>query len=72
MKELLETALPALGARLQERDIREDPTLERRYVLEIPVLLYEDREIARYRITAAELWARLRTAGFPFPGRPTP
>jgi hypothetical protein len=72
MKELLEGALPALGARLVEKDIREDPALERRYFLEIPVLLYGDREIARYRITAAELRERLRAAGFPFPARPTP
>jgi hypothetical protein len=72
MKELLERALPALGAQLLEKDIREDPGLERRYVLEIPVLLYGDREIARYRITAAELRERLEAAGYPFPEPSTP
>jgi glutaredoxin-like protein DUF836 len=72
MRELLEGVLPALGARLLEKDIREDPALERRYFLEIPVLLHGDREIARYRITAAEVRERLRAAGFPFPERSTP
>jgi hypothetical protein len=72
MKELVERELPALGARLLEKDIRDDPALERRYVLEIPVLLYGDREIARYRVTAAELAERLRAAGFPLAVRPIP
>jgi hypothetical protein len=63
MREIVERALPALGARLEERDITEDPELERRYVFEIPVLLFEGREIARHRITADELLPKLRAAG---------
>jgi hypothetical protein len=65
MRELVEHALPALGARLVERDITEDAELERRYVFDIPVLLYEGREIARHRIAVDELVPRLRAAGFP-------
>jgi hypothetical protein len=64
MREIVEPALPALGARLEERDITEDPELERRYVFEIPVLLFEGREVARHRIAAAELLPKLRAAGF--------
>jgi hypothetical protein len=65
MREVVEHALPVLGARLVERDITQDPELERRYVFDIPVLLYDGREIARYRIGAEELLPRLRAAGFP-------
>jgi len=65
MRELLERALPALGAGLEERDVTDDPELERRYLLEIPVLLFEGREVARHRITADELLPRLRAVGFP-------
>jgi Glutaredoxin-like domain (DUF836) len=65
MREVVEHALVAIGARLLERDITQDPELERRYVFDIPVLLYEGREVARHRIAADELLPRLRAAGFP-------
>lgn len=42
-----------------ERDVRDDPVLERRYVFEIPVLLLGEVEVARHRVSAAELQARL-------------
>jgi len=64
MRAIVEHALPALGARLEERDITQDPELERRYAFDIPVLLFEGREVARHRITADELRPRLRAAGF--------
>ncbi len=64
MREVVERALPALGARLEERDITQDPELERRYVFEIPVLLFEGREVARHRVTADELLPKLRAVGF--------
>ena len=66
MREVVEQALPALGARLEERDITQDPELERRYVFDIPVLLYEGREVARHRIAPDELLPRLRAAGLRF------
>ena len=65
MREIVERALPALGARLEERDITQDPELERRYFLDIPVLLFDGREVARHRIAADELVSRLRATGFP-------
>jgi len=35
---------------LEEVDISTDPELERRYGLEIPILLVEGRKIAKYRV----------------------
>ena len=64
MREVVERALPALGARLVERDITEDPELERRYVFDIPVLLVKGKEVARHRVGSDELLPRLRAAGF--------
>jgi hypothetical protein len=40
---------------LVEVDIRSDPALEKRYLLEIPVLLQGDKVIARYRVGEEEL-----------------
>lgn len=51
-------------AAIDERDVREHPSLERRYVFEIPVLLWEDHEVARHRISAAQLRARLHELGW--------
>jgi hypothetical protein len=51
-------------ARLVERDVREDPELEKRYRLEIPVLLWGDREVVRHRVTEPELRRRLQELGF--------
>jgi hypothetical protein len=65
MREVVEHALPDLGAQLVERDITQDPELERRYVFDIPVLLYDGKEVARHRIAAEDLLPRLRAAGFP-------
>jgi hypothetical protein len=55
----------ALGASavIVEKDLREDPQLERRYLLEIPVLLFEGHEIARHRVEEQELRARLAALG---------
>ncbi len=54
-------------ARLVERDVREDPELEKRYRLEIPVLLWGEREVVRHRVTEAELRRRLHELGFGAP-----
>ncbi|MBI3932213.1 MAG: glutaredoxin family protein [Acidobacteria bacterium] len=51
--------LAEAGGSLVERDIRDDPETERRYLLEIPVLLLGDTEIARHRVTEAGLRRRL-------------
>ncbi len=59
LREALEPVLAELGLQLLERDVREDPALERRYLFEIPVLLLGDRELARHRASTAELRERL-------------
>jgi hypothetical protein len=55
MRAVVEEVAEELGLAFVERDVRDDPELERLYVLEIPVLLMEARVVARYRITPAEL-----------------
>jgi len=63
MRAVVERVLPAFGALLAERDVRDDPALEARYLLEIPVLLLGGREIVRHRVSEDELRRRLREAG---------
>jgi hypothetical protein len=62
MSEVVRSVLAELGASLVELDVRDDPELERRYVLEIPVLLLGDAEIARHRTTADELRRKLTSS----------
>ncbi len=59
MAEVVQRVLAECGGRLVERDVAEDPELAKRYRLAIPVLLWEGRELARHRITEAELRRRL-------------
>ena len=47
---------------LREVDISGDPVLERRYGLDVPVLLLDGVETARHRIDEAELVRRLAQA----------
>ena len=54
MRAVVESVAPALGFTLRERDVRENEEWKA-YRLEIPVLLADGREIARHRISAAEL-----------------
>jgi hypothetical protein len=51
-------------ARLEEIDIANDPDLEARYGLEIPVLLVNGRKAAKYRISEKELTRLLRSRAF--------
>ena len=52
------------GLGLVERDVRDDPEMERRYLLEIPVLLFGEVELARHRVRPLEaLASRLRELG---------
>ncbi len=48
-----------------ERDVAADPDLEKRYVFEIPVLLWGAHEVVRHRTTETALRARLAALGFP-------
>lgn len=59
MRDVARAVLAGTDVRLVEVDVGEDPELERRYLLEIPVLLLGDAEIARHRITPEELRRRL-------------
>lgn len=59
MREVVLRVLAERGGSLLERDVREDPELERRYRFEIPVLLLGERELGRQRISESELRERL-------------
>jgi hypothetical protein len=64
--EMHDAVLPLLRARglgLVERDVRDDPEMERRYLLEIPVLLFGEVELARHRLDVDALASRLRDLG---------
>lgn len=59
MRELALRVLAEHGGSLVERDVREDPELERLYRFEIPVLLLGQRELGRHRISETALRERL-------------
>ena len=63
MREAVLPVLRSLGLELRERDVRDDPELEKRYLLEIPVLLWAGREVALHRTTPDDLRRRLREMG---------
>jgi hypothetical protein len=63
MRAVVERVLPEFDARLEERNVGDDPRLEARYVFEIPVLLLGERELVRHRVTDEELRRLLRGAG---------
>jgi hypothetical protein len=63
MREMVLPVLQACGLALLERDVRDDPALSRRYLLQIPVLLWGDHEVARHRVSEDTLRARLRDLG---------
>ena len=50
-------------ARIEEINIANDPELEARYGLEIPVLLVNGRKAAKYRVTEEALQRLLRAEG---------
>jgi hypothetical protein len=68
MRHTLERVAGDFGARIEDVDIRSDADLERRYLLEIPVLLLGRRELARHRVEEAELRRRLEAAFAPRTG----
>ena len=63
MADAVRAAIAGLDATLVERDVREDPETFARYRDEIPVLLFDGRELARHRVRAAELRSRLLALG---------
>jgi Glutaredoxin-like domain (DUF836) len=58
MRAIVDDVAVPLGFTVEERDVRERDEWAR-YLLEIPVLLAEDREVARHRVEPAELARRL-------------
>jgi len=67
MREVVSPVAAELGLALAERDVRSDPELDALYRNDIPVLLLGGREVARHRVTAADLRARLRAMRSPSP-----
>jgi hypothetical protein len=61
MRDVVSPVAAELGLTLAERDVRADPELDALYRNDIPVLLLGGREVARHRVTAADLRARLRS-----------
>jgi hypothetical protein len=61
MREVVSPVAAELRLTLAERDVRSDPELDALYRNDIPVLLLGGREVARHRVTAADLRARLRS-----------
>jgi hypothetical protein len=59
MRDVALAVLPEFGVSLVEKDVRDDPETARLYLLDIPVLLLGEREIARHSVTAADLRRRL-------------
>jgi hypothetical protein len=62
MRTVVEGVLRGGALELLELNVEDHPDLLARYVFEIPVLLLEGAEIARYRVTEAELRQRLEAA----------
>jgi len=60
MKEVVASLRAAHDFELDEVDISQDADLENLYGQEIPVLFVNDRKAFKYRVSAAELRARLR------------
>jgi hypothetical protein len=56
-----------MGLTLVERDLRADAELEALYRHDIPVLLLDGREVARHRVSADDLRARLQALRSPRP-----
>jgi Glutaredoxin-like domain (DUF836) len=54
-----------MGLTLVERDLVSDPELDALYRHDIPVLLLDGREVARHRVSAEDLRARLREMAGP-------
>ena len=59
MRDVVSPVAMELGLTLAERDVRSDPELDALYRHDIPVLLLDGREVARHRVSAEDLRARL-------------
>jgi hypothetical protein len=55
MKAVVHRTMVDQDVSVEEVDISTDPDLLDRYGLEIPVLMIDERKVAKYRITESEL-----------------
>jgi len=55
MKAVVSRAIGGKDISMEYVDISTDPDLLNRYGLEIPVLMIDEKKVAKYRITEAEL-----------------
>ena len=55
MKSVVERVSRTIAISATEVDISQDPELEARYGLEIPVLMIDGKKAAKYRVTETEL-----------------
>ena len=60
MKAVAERVARMVPLTLEEIDVSADAELEKRYGLEVPVLMIEGRKAAKYRVTDTELIRMLR------------
>ncbi len=60
MKAVVERVARMVPLTLEEIDVSADAELEKRYGLEVPVLMIEGRKAAKYRVTDTELMRMLR------------
>ena len=60
MKAVAERAARMVPLTLEEIDVSADAELEKRYGLEVPVLMIEGTKAAKYRVTDTELMRMLR------------
>ncbi len=63
MKAVVLQVLHGSNLALEERDVRERPDWEARYLWDIPVLLSGDDEVVRHRVTERDLRQRLAKMG---------
>ena len=61
MKAVIHRIRPNFEFALEEVDISTDGALDARYGLEIPVLTIDDKKVAKYRISEAELRKAIET-----------
>ena len=61
MKALVTRTARSIPLAIEEIDISSDPDLEKRYGLEIPVLMIDGKKIAKYRIGEEDLKRALAT-----------
>lgn len=74
--DMTQQALEALqvlyGFSLQVLDVDEDPLLEQRHGLYVPVLMYQDREIFHYQLDQDKLFEFIQSLRSTLPTKPHP